>query len=459
METDYVVVGAGTSGLAFVDSLLDADPSADVVLVDRRPGPGGHWLDGYPFLRLHLPSALYGVESTRLGSGSVQTSGTEVGLYERASGAEVCAYYDRVMQERLLPSGRVRYLPMSEWSVGGRVRSLVSGAVTTVRPRRATVDATRNASETPTISPPPFHVDDGVRWCTPTGLTRLTEPASGFVVIGAGKTSMDTCVWLLEQGVDPERIRWVRPRDSWTLQRKFFQHDHLATLQVEGTALQVEAVAAAHDLHNAYERLEQDGLMVRLDPQVRPMMCKAASLSDYEVALLRQIRQVIRLGHVRRITPNQIILDDGAVPTDAGVVHIHCAAHGLPRVQAPPVFDGDRVTIGIVTRVNISLSAAMIARVQVADLPLEVKNSLCPRPRHPNELGDYFAMVLGGLAAEFAWRQHADLRSWLATARLNLTRREPGQQASAEARDIGRRIVEGVAAATANLNRMRRVEY
>ena len=67
MRTDYLVVGAGTAGLSFVDSLLDADPTADVVLVDRRSGPGGHWLDGYPFLRLHLPSALYGVESTALG--------------------------------------------------------------------------------------------------------------------------------------------------------------------------------------------------------------------------------------------------------------------------------------------------------------------------------------------------------------------------------------------------------
>ena len=32
-----------------------------------------------------------------------------------ASGAEICGYFDRVMQHRLLPSGRVAYHPMSNY--------------------------------------------------------------------------------------------------------------------------------------------------------------------------------------------------------------------------------------------------------------------------------------------------------------------------------------------------------
>ena len=95
--------------------------------------------------------------------------------------------------------------------------------------RRAVVDATRNASEVPESFAPPFEVDDGVRWVTPTGLTRLGGRPDGFVVIGSGKTGMDTCVWLLEQGVAPEDIRWVRPRDPWMLQRRFFQLDELSS--------------------------------------------------------------------------------------------------------------------------------------------------------------------------------------------------------------------------------------
>ena len=44
METDYLVVGAGASGLAFADTLV-AEADVDVTLIDHRTAPGGHWLD------------------------------------------------------------------------------------------------------------------------------------------------------------------------------------------------------------------------------------------------------------------------------------------------------------------------------------------------------------------------------------------------------------------------------
>ncbi len=42
IETDHLVVGAGAAGMAFVDALIAAC-DADVVMVDRRHRPGGHW--------------------------------------------------------------------------------------------------------------------------------------------------------------------------------------------------------------------------------------------------------------------------------------------------------------------------------------------------------------------------------------------------------------------------------
>ena len=56
MDTDYLVVGAGASGLACADTLL-AEANVAVTLVDRREDPGGHWQQVYPFVRLHTPSA------------------------------------------------------------------------------------------------------------------------------------------------------------------------------------------------------------------------------------------------------------------------------------------------------------------------------------------------------------------------------------------------------------------
>ena len=105
IEADYVIVGAGACAMAFADELLTHSQSS-IAMVDRRDSPGGHWNDAYPFVRLHQPSEFYGVNSRELGQHVKYTSGPNKGLYNLASGSEVLAYFDRLMQQRFLPSGR-----------------------------------------------------------------------------------------------------------------------------------------------------------------------------------------------------------------------------------------------------------------------------------------------------------------------------------------------------------------
>lgn len=101
IETDYIVVGAGASALAFTDALISRT-DADVVIVDRRARPGGHWNDTYPFVRLHQPSATYGVNSSTLGRDTIDVTGVNAGYYERASGTEICEYFDQVLDRQLV---------------------------------------------------------------------------------------------------------------------------------------------------------------------------------------------------------------------------------------------------------------------------------------------------------------------------------------------------------------------
>ncbi|OBI99255.1 hypothetical protein A5625_04485 [Mycobacterium sp. 1465703.0] len=42
IEADYLVVGAGAMGMAFIDTLV-SETQARVVVVDRHHAPGGHW--------------------------------------------------------------------------------------------------------------------------------------------------------------------------------------------------------------------------------------------------------------------------------------------------------------------------------------------------------------------------------------------------------------------------------
>src|SRR6056297_1983845 len=95
---DYLVVGAGASGMSFVDVMLE-ETDASILMVDRRDSPGGHWTDAYPFVRLHQPAQTYGVNSRSLGQGRIEKKGTNRGYYELSSGREIARYYESLMSD------------------------------------------------------------------------------------------------------------------------------------------------------------------------------------------------------------------------------------------------------------------------------------------------------------------------------------------------------------------------
>jgi cation diffusion facilitator CzcD-associated flavoprotein CzcO len=104
---DYLVVGAGASGLAFGDALL-AESDLEVTVVDRRPVPGGHREHAYPFVCLHTPSAYHGINSLPLSEDRVDRAGENAGYYERATGADVRAYF-AAAADHLAATGRVSF--------------------------------------------------------------------------------------------------------------------------------------------------------------------------------------------------------------------------------------------------------------------------------------------------------------------------------------------------------------
>src|SRR5690349_13020784 len=186
LDTDYLVVGAGAMGMAFTDALID-HADVHVTLVDRRHAAGGHWQDAYPFVQLHQASVFYGVASTVLGHGTVQTGGPEAGLQERARRAEIQAYYDDILHRRLLGSGQVTFLGGSDHHTDGTSRlvtSRVSGDSVEVEVRRRVVDATYLSPTIPATTPPPFGVADGVPVVPINGLGRLENAPTEYVIVG-----------------------------------------------------------------------------------------------------------------------------------------------------------------------------------------------------------------------------------------------------------------------------------
>jgi hypothetical protein len=188
---------------------------------------------------------------------------------------------------------------VGNWSSEHAFTSRLTGTRTAVRVRRKVVDTTYLESSVPATHTPSFQVDPDVRFFPVGDLVALADPPTGYTILGAGKTAMDACNWLLDNGVDPDRIRWVRPRDAWLLDRASYQPRKLVTATLESFSLGVEALAHAETVDDLWRRLEACGQLCRLDPKVAPTMFRGAILSTAERKGLEQIERVVRLGRVR----------------------------------------------------------------------------------------------------------------------------------------------------------------
>lgn len=417
VDVDYLVVGAGAMGMAFADALVD-HADVTVAIVDRRHAAGGHWLDAYPFVRLHQASAFYGVASTLLGEGHLQTRGPEKGLQERATAPEVCAYYGRVM-DRLEATGRVSFFPGCEYDGEGTFRSRISGA-RYAAPRARIVDAAYLSGDIPATSPAPFVVEDHADVMPVNDLVHLVDGPEQFVIVGSGKTGMDACVWLQQQGVDPAAICWVRPRDPWILNRAVVQPDPAIFLGMAADTM--EAVRDADSADDVFARLEDRGIMLRVDRTVTPTMAKTPTIAEWELDLLRRVDDVVRRGHVRSVGRGRLTFDDGDVAISDDAVIVHCAAAGLPSQPLVPIWEPDAIRPRTVRVGFPCFGAALTGYVEATRSTDEERNAACQPSPYSNTPEDWITMQIIGGDASQGMSRHADIRAWANTTTLNPAR-------------------------------------
>lgn len=403
IEADYLVIGAGAMGMAFVDQILAESPDAQIVLIDRHARPGGHWNDAYPFVSLHQPAAYYGVNSEPLGRGGAAL----------ASGAEVLAYYERVLR-RLLSTGRLQYFPLCEAREGGAFRSLVEpDEEVSVTVRKSVVDATYMNVQVPSTTPPRYEVDPEVSLVPPNALPELREPHAEYVVIGGGKTGMDAALFLLANGVDPGRMTWIVPHDAWLLDRAHIQPGRMME---SGAGLQVESLAAVDSLEALLQLLDAKKRLLRIDEGVWPEKYRCATVSLDELAQLRRIAKVVRLGRVVRVGPGEIVLEQGSLSTDPTALHVDCTADGLARRPVRPVFEPAAIRLQSLFMCQQVFTASVIGHIECREVDLATKNSLCRVVPHPEFSRDYVLALALSMANMNDWGR--EFGRWLRKSRL-----------------------------------------
>jgi hypothetical protein len=420
LEVDYLIIGAGAAGLGFADVLV-AETQATVAIVDMRAAPGGHWNDAYPFVHLHHPSHYYGAHSRPLGDKSVQRDGLNKGLLHMASGAELVAYYDDIMERHLLASGRVQYFPMSRMDGNDTITSLLTGAQRVVKVRKKIVDGTMAGTTVPSTHIRPFSVGEGIRCIPLNDLPRVKQPPTGgYCVIGSGKTGMDACTWLLDKGVAPDQIRWIMPRDAWWIDRGTAQFtEAYFDASVGNIAAQMEALEQATSIEELFRRLEACGGLLRLDPAVTPTMFHGATVARSELAALRTIKDVVRLGRVKSISAGEIVLTNGILPARAETLYVDCSAAGFAVRPVELVFQPGRIALQMLKSFQPTFSAALIAHVESAYPDDAAKNALCvpvPSPKHAN---DWLRMMAASMRNQNAWAGTPELMAWILSCRLD----------------------------------------
>ena len=432
-ETDYLIIGAGAVGLAFADTLLDEDPECHITLVDKHAKPGGHWNDAYSFVALHQPSATYGVNSMELCPDRVDEHGHNAGMYPLAKHAEILAYYSKLMSERMIPSGRVAYFPLTEYLEKNgsehRVRHILSGEEDVISVRRKLVDGTWFQTSVPSTHKPAFEIAEGTRFAIPGDLPNLWQDTDNlpdhYVVIGGGKTAMDTAVWLLEAGVSPDKIGWVRPRDSWMFNRKLLQpaYHHIEGLVEFQTAL-VEAANAAETGDEMFAELGRRGTMLRIDPDVTPKMFHYAVISEGEVEMLRKIKQVYRGRRVTALEPSAMIFGEDREEVPENTLFIDCTATAVPfdvRDDTRPFFQGDTITLQLVQVPFVPYSASLGAFLEANFDTDEERNALCPPAPLTDSTDTYPYAVMANLMSTAILSANEKVNAFNARSRLHPT--------------------------------------
>lgn len=436
VDTDYLVVGAGAMGMAFTDALTD-HAEVRVALVDRRHSVSGHWLEAYPFVRLHQASAFYGVASTPLGGGQLQQSGPEKGLQERASQSEICTYYARLL-DRMMESGKVEFFPNSEYVGGRAVVSRVSGERFEVPERCRIVDARYLAPSIPAEKPAPFAVADAARVVPVNELARLDEAPSQYVVVGSGKTATDACIWLLSRGVDPDAICWVRPREPWMMNRAVVQPDPAIFTGLAADTMQ--AGAESTSLEDLFLRLEDAGIMLRIDRTVMPMMAKTPTLALWELEQLRTLENVLRRGHLLAVDRGELTFADGSVAIAEDALVVHCAADGLKYPPLVAVWRPEGITLQPIRAGFPCFGAALVGYVEATRGDDADKNRLCPPTGFGNSMAAWARMNVHGTRAVLTFMAEPDIKEWANLAAINPARTPPGYPGSAALDDARERL-------------------
>ena len=413
LECDYFVIGCGASSMAFIDTIL-TETSYNIIVIDKRDNPGGHWNDAYEFVKLHQPAVYYGINSEKL----------EKNKNDFSTKKDILEYYKNCMT-KFKKTDRLKFYPrcISQFK-NNRFYSLEDYIYYTVKVNKKTVDCTylqvlKPRLETNHAIPPNF-----------LNLVKIKQYEK-FVVIGGGKTAIDTCIYLIDNSVKPDNITWIVPNDFWLIRREWlldkdakFWKDKPQQESYYKNYLTYWCLKKI--LFNYLAKFvmlvdEYNNRMTRINRLYMPNKFRGAIVSNEEMIKLRLINNVIRKGRVKKIEGGKILFKDDFINTSLEKnLHINCTGNGLVKKKEIPIFQENKIILQNIIVIQPTFSAAIIGYIE-ANYPTNfTKNNICEPSSSPTTIEDFILSAIKTRLQLSQWGQDPNFLKWLNNSRLNI---------------------------------------
>lgn len=315
---DYLVVGAGVSGMCFIDVILRCT-NQTILLVDKNDLPGGHWHDPYPYVQLHQNAHTYGIESIDLKGedGSCVKKHFELALEKfKANRNFECIFNTEIN----LDSINI--------------------------PHKTLVDATYlMVHRLPT------------KWnmMNPWNLNTVKK---SYVIVGGGKTGMDTCIFLIKTGIAPRNITWVISNDAVWLKREKINDLGPAPRSVIWSKVQNYIVG----LLNPLFAIKLDNKIFSLSET--PTRHRCAIIKDEEYQDIKRVNMV-RKGYVKERKNNTLYFTNGeSISFEEDVGFVDCIQNGTPAKDPVDIFQPNKIVIQPIVMCQLCFSSTIIAKME-----------------------------------------------------------------------------------------------
>ena len=185
-------------------------------------------------------------------------------------------------------------------------------------------------------------------------------------------------------------------------------------------------------MEDLFLRLEDAGILFRIDRSVFPTMARTPTLAVWELEKLRTIEHVVRRGHIYTVSRGRIDFADGSVAVAPDAVFVNCTAQGIRMPPLVDIWGPESITVQPIRAGFPCFGAALAGYVEATRDRDEEKNRLCPPSPLPNTLVDWTRMQAVGMRNSMSFNSEPDIKAWGDRVALNPARIPPDYPGSPE---------------------------